>query len=119
MTVDQYADGYEFIGEARRGESMFLIVEGTVIASHRRSTIRGMDIIERLGPGDLFGLVALIDSRPNWATYRALGPVTAASLPVNAFDLLFTADAPIAHQFQYLIAILVFQGAAFRQDDLI
>ena len=28
-----------------------------------------------------------------------------ASLPFSAFELLFTANAPIAHHFQYLIAV--------------
>jgi CRP/FNR family cyclic AMP-dependent transcriptional regulator len=105
MVVDQYPDGYEFIGEDKRGQATFLIVEGEVVATHRRIKLRGYDVYEHLGPGDLFGLVGLIDHRPEWATYRAVGPVTAASLPYNVFDLLFTADAPIAHHFQYLIAL--------------
>ncbi|MDX1656646.1 MAG: hypothetical protein R3310_15670, partial [Candidatus Competibacteraceae bacterium] len=36
--------------------------------------------------------------------YRALGPVTAASLPMGAFELLYTAHAPLARHFQDLIA---------------
>ena len=105
MSVEEFPDGYEFIGEDQRGESMFLIIDGEVVATHRRSQIRGRDMIERLGPGDLFGLVALIDHRPTWATYRAKGRVIAASLPTNAFRLLFTADAPLGHHFQSLIAV--------------
>jgi CRP-like cAMP-binding protein len=105
LIVDQYPDGHEFFGEDKRGASLYLIIEGKVIATHRRLQLRGLDIFERLGPGDLFGLVALIDHRPAWATYRAEGIVTAASLPVTAFELLFTADAPIAHHFQNLIAM--------------
>ena len=105
MVVDPFPDGYEFIGEDRRGQAVFLIVEGEVVATHRRSRLRGMDVYEHLGPGDLFGLVGLIDHRPEWATYRAVGPVTAAYLPYNVFDLLFTANVPIAYHFQYLTAL--------------
>lgn len=105
MVVEQFPDGYEFISEDKRNENMYLVIQGEVIATHKRAKRRGKDIIERLGPGDLFGLVALIDHRPAWATYRAVGEVTAAFLPVNAFALLFTAEAPLAQHFQNLIAV--------------
>lgn len=105
MFVDHYPDGHVFISEDRRNESMYLIIEGQVLATHRRARGRGKEVIERLGPGDLFGLVALIDHRPAWATYHAAGGVTAASLPVSAFELLFTAHSPIAQHFQNLIAL--------------
>ena len=105
MTVTNYREGHQFIGEDRRSSEIYLIVTGEVVATHRRSHRRGLDIYERLGPGDLFGLVAMIDHRPEWATYRAVGPVTAASLPYSAFDLLFTASTPIAYRFQHLIAL--------------
>lgn len=105
MVVDQYPDGHEFIGEDKRAQAIFLVVEGEVVATHRRAHLRGIDVYEHLRPGDVFGLVALLDHRPEWATYRAVGPVTAASLPYNVFDLLFTANAPIAYHFQYLTAL--------------
>ncbi|MDQ2696658.1 MAG: cyclic nucleotide-binding domain-containing protein [Pseudomonadota bacterium] len=105
MIVDEYPDGHIFVGENRRGGAVYLIVEGKVVATHKRARMRGVDIYEELGPGDLFGLVSLIDHRHEWATYRAVGPVVAASLPYNVFDLLFTANAPIAHHFQNLIAL--------------
>jgi CRP-like cAMP-binding protein len=105
MTVDRYPDGHVFIGETEPGESLFLIIEGRVIATHKRLNIRGMDVVEHLEPGELFGIISLIDNGPSWATYRAAGAVTAASLPIGAFELLFTAHAPIAHHFQNLIAM--------------
>lgn len=105
LVVDQYPDGHEFIGEDKRAQAIFLIVEGKVVATHRRARLRGVDVYEYLGLGDLFGLVALLDHRPEWASYRAVGPVTAAYLPYNVFDLLFTANAPLAHHFQHLIAL--------------
>lgn len=105
MVVAEYPDGHEFIGEEQRASNVYLLVKGTVVVTHRRGQMRGMELIERLGPGDLFGLVALIDHRPEWATYRAAGAVTVAHLPANAFDLLFTANAPLAYHFQGLVAV--------------
>jgi CRP-like cAMP-binding protein len=105
MTVDRYPDGHVFISENERGEYLFLIIEGTVVATHKRLNIRGIDTVERLGSGDLFGILSLIDNGYSWATYRAAEPVKVASLPLSAFELLFTAHAPIAHHFQNLIAM--------------
>ncbi|MDQ2697084.1 MAG: Crp/Fnr family transcriptional regulator [Pseudomonadota bacterium] len=105
MTVAGYPDGHMFLSEEKPGESMYLIVAGEVIATHRRANQRGLDVYERLGPGDVFGLIALIDHQRGWATYKAVGEVTAASLPASAFELLFSANAPIAHHFQSLIAL--------------
>ena len=105
MSVDSYPNGYLFMGEKTRASEMFLIIQGEVVATHRHAHPRGVEVTERLGAGDLFGLVALIDHHPQWASYRAVGTVTVASLPFSAFELLFTANAPIAHHFQYLIAV--------------
>ncbi len=105
MVLRAYPDGHTFVGEDKRGSEIFLLVEGEVVATHKRAVLRGQDIYEHLRPGDLFGLVALVDHRREWATYRAVGPVSAASLPYNVFELLFTANAPIAHHFQHLIAL--------------
>lgn len=104
LVIGEYPDGHEFIGESTRCEEVYLIVEGEVIATHRRSKLRGAEVIERLGSGDMFGLIALVDHRPCWATYRAVGRVTAASLPANVFDLLYTANTSISYRFQGLIA---------------
>lgn len=104
MTVDRYPDGHEFITERRPNDKLFLIVEGKVIATSRRTKLRGRDVLDYLGPGDLFGLAALIDRGQALATCRADGQVTAASLPASAFDLLFGANARIAYCFQRLVA---------------
>ena len=119
MLVDQYPDEYVFIGEERRGENMFVVVEGEVVATHKRLKMRGIEVIERLGPGDLFGLVELIDHRYTWATYRAVGPVTVASLPAIAFELLFTAHTPIAHHFQGIIALQLARDLRACIHDLV
>lgn len=109
MSVDRYPDGYEFINENKPNDKLFLIVEGRVIATSRRTKLRGLDVFDRLGPGDLFGYVALIDRGLPLATCRTEGPVTVAWLPASAFDLLFRANARIAYRFQKLVALQIVQ----------
>jgi CRP-like cAMP-binding protein len=104
MTVDRYPDGYEFVTEKKPNDKLFLVVEGKVIATSRRMKLHGRDVLDYLGPGDLFGQAALIDRGLPLATCRADGPVTVASLPASAFDLLFGANARIAYCFQRLVA---------------
>ncbi|MDQ2694223.1 MAG: cyclic nucleotide-binding domain-containing protein [Pseudomonadota bacterium] len=105
MILDDYPDGHEFISEYRTNDQVFLIVGGEVVATHQRAHLRGLDEFDRLGPGELFGLLSLLDRRLPWATFRANGPVTAASLPIQAVELLFRTNARIGYLFQHLIAL--------------
>ncbi len=104
MVVRQYPDGHVFIREGESGDAMYLIVDGQVNATRKRHPERGFDVLEKMGPGDMFGLVSLIDYGRRSSACTAVGPVSAASLPRSAFLLLYKAHAPIGYHFQYLIA---------------
>ncbi len=104
MSVNDYSDGHLFIREGEGGDTMYLIIEGEVLVSRKKMTGLGFELHKKIGPGEIFGVISLIDSGPCTASCRAVGPVKAASLMRSAFDLLFNIDAPIAHHFQYLIA---------------
>ncbi len=105
LSVDRYPDGHEFINENIPNDRVFLIVDGNVLATRKRVYLRGTDIYDRLEPGELFGLTALIDRRYPWATFRADGPVIAATLHDSAFELLFRSHARIAYCFQKLVSV--------------
>lgn len=104
MVVKDFPDGHVFIQEGRRADAMYLLVEGEVTVTCRRPEGFGHDAIGRIRPGELFGLVALIDHGPRGATCKASGPVRAALLPSNAFELLFKGKSHIKYRFQQLIA---------------
>lgn len=104
MIVKQYPDEYEFIREGEKGDSLFFLVEGTVLVT-RYSHLHGTaEYVERLKSGALFGLISLIDHGNRAATCKAQGVVTVGSLPRAAFDLLCNANATLAQHFQYAIA---------------
>lgn len=102
MLVQDYLGGHKFIEEGKSVDNVYLIVVGEVAVTHKRK--RGVLPLNRLHSGDLFGLVALIDHGKRSATCTADGPVTAASLPRSAFELLHTANIPLANRFQRIIA---------------
>ena len=104
MSTSRYPDGHVFIKEGQRGDACYLILNGKVSVTRASQMDRGIEQIRIMGPGELFGLIALIDHGKRAATCTAVGEVTAASLPPSAFDLLFQYNAPIAHHFQYVIA---------------
>src|SRR5215468_4483295 len=54
--------------------SAYVIESGTVEVSTDRSGLRV--VLALLGPGDLFGEMALIDSAPRMATARSIGEAT-------------------------------------------
>lgn len=104
MVIRDYTDGHVFAKEGSSADAMYLIVEGGVSVSSYLSDTPRFNLIEKLGSGDLFGLVALIDHGPRNATCTAIGPVKAASLPRSAFGLLYQAEAFVGYHFQHLIA---------------
>lgn len=104
LVVGDYPDGHVFFREGETADSMYLVVEGDVLATRRRAEGRGHLVLNRLGPGELFGLVSLIDHRPHIITCTAAGPVTVAYLPRAAFELLYKASANVGYHFQKLIA---------------
>jgi CRP/FNR family cyclic AMP-dependent transcriptional regulator len=69
-----YADGARIVRQGSRGETVFVLMEGTA------RVIRGGRTVARLGPGDFFGEVAVLDRRPRTADVVASAPVKALVL---------------------------------------
>lgn len=104
MTVRNYPDGHEFIKEDAVGDAVYLILDGEVCVRRRRGRERGFVDIKRMRPGELFGLISLIDQSKHHASCKAIGPVRAASLPRTAFELLYETNSPLPHHFQHIVA---------------
>lgn len=104
MLVRQYPVGHVFMKDNQRGDAMYLILDGKVSVTRLNRHNRTVEHLHTMTKGELFGLIALIDHGTRTATCTAVTEVTAASLPVNAFELLYNLNAPIAHHFQYLVA---------------
>ena len=65
--------------EGMHGEEAFLLKEGAVEIF--RSSDSGEVILATITPGDIFGEMALVDSRPRSASARCVGIVVATPIP--------------------------------------
>lgn len=104
LCVDTYSDGHEFIRQGKRADAMYLVIEGAVKVIRKNAYSTGLDVNKTLTPGDVFGLISMIDQGPSTATCRAEGKVVAARLPHTAFDMLIHTRAPISNHFKGLVA---------------
>ena len=83
------AGGY-FFREGEPGESMFVLESGTVEV--RKKAPQGSLVLSRLGPGDCFGEMALIDLAPRSAAVQALGDCSGFKIFAAGLHRLYERD---------------------------
>ena len=75
-------DGKELTKQGGPGREFFVLIEGT--ADVKKGTRR----VNKLGPGDFFGEIALVTQRPRTATVVATSPVRALVITDRGFRRL-------------------------------
>ena len=88
-TDARYRPGTTIVLEGKPGDTFFVIVEGEAVV------LRGVRRIARLGPGDFFGEVALLDGGPRTATVEAMTPVLAVRLSRATFNRMLAIEPKI------------------------
>jgi CRP/FNR family transcriptional regulator, cyclic AMP receptor protein len=78
------------VAEGSYEEFCYVVVEGTA------DVVRGGRPIARLGPGELFGEIALLDPGPRSATVMAVTDVVAVRLPRRGFVDVAVSDPHVA-----------------------
>ncbi len=102
QSFDTGADIVE-IGEP--GRSLYLIVEGHVQVLY---PARSTDFeLARLGPGDFFGEMALLNDRPRSATVRAVDPVDVLVLDKSDFRRILMGSPAVAIQLLEALSIRI------------
>jgi CRP-like cAMP-binding protein len=90
--VYDYPDGRTIVREGTRSEGFFVILDGQARVSRGGRTIR------RLGPGDFFGEIGLLDGGPRTATVVAAGPLRALVLLRKEFRTLLMDEPKVAYR---------------------
>ena len=88
-TDARYRPGTTIVLEGKPGDTFFVIVEGEAVV------LRGVRRIARLGPGDFFGEIALLDGGPRTATVEARTPVLAVRLSRATFNRMLAIEPKI------------------------
>lgn len=83
MTASRFEPGAVLVREGEPGDSLFLIVSGTVVVKTEAPEGESVEL-SRLSAGEFFGEVSLLTSRPRTATVVAETPVEALELSRNA-----------------------------------
>ena len=88
-TDARYRPGTTMVVEGRPGDTFFVIVEGEA------AVLRGVRRIAKLGAGDFFGEIALLDGGPRTATVEAITQILAIRLSRSAFNQMLKVEPKI------------------------
>ncbi len=94
MTETHYRDGRVIVEAGVPGNAFFIIVEGG--AKVYRGAVPTGRPFRRLGPGDFFGEIAVLDGGARSATVVAAGGVTALRLTRSAFLKLLKQEPTVS-----------------------
>lgn len=96
------ADGEVIVREGEDGDDMFLIQSGAVEVFHTRN---GREMVAaRLGKGEFFGEMSLLESLPRDATARAVGPTVLLTLGPGALLLRLRQDPSLAIEMLHVLS---------------
>jgi CRP/FNR family transcriptional regulator, cyclic AMP receptor protein len=80
------------------GGTFYVLLEGEA------KVIRGSRTIDRMGPGDFFGEISLLDGGPRTATVTAETPVSAIRIFKRSFDKVVSQEPSVAAQILVVVA---------------
>ena len=102
FVVEEYEPGHTFIVEGDPANEVYILLAGKVevIRVRGEQTSR----LNEMQPGELFGLIALIDSNARSASCRGVGNTTVGVLRRQAYGLLINSHARIGLAFQRALA---------------
>jgi CRP-like cAMP-binding protein len=121
--TDYFEDGKVVVEEGKPGAGLFLIVSGQAQVFKNDD---GEDVmVAEIGPGDIFGEIALVMRRPSTATVVASGDLAVLFLPAEDF-MAATAEYPELLKGAFDIALnreaknnSILASSAAAADDLI
>ena len=93
-----FRQGETIVEADQPGGSFYVILEGEI------RVVRGAKTIARMGPGEFFGEISLLDGGPRTATVIAETPVTAVRVFKRSFDRVVTQEPGVASQILAVVA---------------
>ena len=100
----RFEDGAVIVPEGEEGLGFYLVMSGEA------SVMRGDDEVNRLGPGDFFGEIALLEGTPRTASVVAVGTTVCLGILRGDFKPLLIRQPRIA------LRIIEEEGRRFDRD---
>jgi len=105
LQTQTYPDAADIVEIGEPGHSMFILLGGTVQVLY---PARSADFeLARLGEGDFFGEMALLNSKPRSATVRATEPVSVLVLERDDFNKIILQAPQVALKLLEVISIRI------------
>jgi len=89
MEQERFEPDFNIISEGTPNDKIFFIIEGTI------SVIKGDVVLTRLGEGEAFGEMEVLDVMPSVASIRSLTPVTVMSISNRALREIYKIDVKV------------------------
>ena len=112
-----HALGTKIFQHGDAGDKLYLILEGKVRIS-REVAGMGEEALAVLGPGSVFGEMALLDEAPRSADARVHEPCRLLALPKDAFEDLLYLHKDLAYEVLWSIVRMLTQRIRETNDKL-
>lgn len=93
-----FLEGETIVRAGEPGGTFFVVLEGEV------RVVRGSRTIARMGPGEFFGEISLLDGGPRTATVVAETPISAVRVSKRSFDRVVTREPTVAAKVLAVVA---------------
>jgi CRP/FNR family cyclic AMP-dependent transcriptional regulator len=105
-----FRPGETIVEAGQPGGSFFVVVEGEA------KVVRGPKVLARVGPGEFFGEISLLDGGPRTATVVAETPMLAIRIFKRSFDKVVAQEPSVAAKILAVVARRL-REAERRIDD--
>ncbi|MDH5673040.1 MAG: cyclic nucleotide-binding domain-containing protein [Myxococcales bacterium] len=124
MRLEERAAGAAVLREGERGDNAWVLVRGVlnVVRAQGQAPSLGSRLLAALGPGAIFGEMALVSRAPRAASVVAVEPVQLLAMPRAELERLAASDASIGNELgrfcqARMISNLIHHGAILRELD--
>lgn len=114
-----FQDGFAFIRQGDHADHVYFLLDGKVEVTVKPPEGADFSAHHVMEPGEILGLVALVDGGPRSATCTAKGDVRVGVLPLDGARLLMESRAPISCAFQVALARQLVRDARALNQALV